>query len=639
MWKPMSLLTALLVAAGSILSPMPAAEAAPASQMTKYRVYQNDKALKEFATEAQALYYAKHYSYSHVETIANRTWTWDNFPRYKVYQSGRSTSKMEFQTYNQALAYAKTLKNASVRDLENVGWKYDTYPDYRLYQGDNTLPGWTFRTLDEAKKEASKWGNAHIIELASGKWVWDNLTAAQVKAQGGAPAAYDIVVDGAVVEGQKRYSFLRNAVNAADDIPGSEIMNTVTGKVVQSNIKTYELWQNDTLVRSYLGLRDAVKGASALANAQVVQSGAVLWSGKPYLEVYQGDKKINAYNKLSSALYYAKHYANSSIRTLDGRVLWSNATTLQFLGWNGSSAVSTILSHVANTQGLSYDSPTWFELKDASGALIDSSDASVVKTLKDKGTLLTPLVHNGFNRKMTSEFLRSSAAQSKFITALVNKLTALGVHGVNLDFEEVAGADRTLYTTFVKALTTAAHAKGLKVSIDLPRGDVSWNHLTAYDHAALAGIVDMIMIMAYDEHWKGSTEPGSVAGLRWAEEGVKQFLDYGVPRSKLMLGIPFYVREWRIDPAGKMVDNRAILMKDLPKLIADTNAVGVWDAESGQTKYTYAKDGHTHVFWAETHNTVLARIAIAKKYDLAGVAAWRLGYEDGELWTKMLQAK
>ncbi|OUS75381.1 glycoside hydrolase [Paenibacillus sp. MY03] len=628
------------MAASTFLSPaVPTADAATASKTTMYRVYQNDKALKEFATEAQALYYAKHYSYSHVEKISDRKWIWDNFPHYKVYQNGNSTSKMEFQTYNEALAYAKTLSNASIRDLENVGWMYDSYPNYRLYQGDNTLPTWNFRTLEDAKKEAAKWGNAHIIDLESGKWVWDNLTAAQVEAQSAAPASYDIVVDDQAVTGEKRYSFLKNAIIAAEKHPGSKVVNTATGKTVQSNELTYELRQSGRLVKTYLGLRDAVKAGTWLANAEVIRDGSVLWSSKPYLEVYQGDKKINAYHKLSSAIYYAKHYANSSIRTLDGRVLWSNVKNLQVLGWNGSSAVSTIMSHVSNTQGLDYDSPTWFELASADGTMSDASDASVVKTLKDRGIKVTPLVHNGFNRKLTSEFLKNSEAQSKFIASLVNRLSALGVYGVNLDFEEVAGADRALYTAFVKKLTDAAHAKSLKVSIDLPRGDASWNHLTAYDHAALAGIVDMIMIMAYDEHWKGSTEPGSVAGLKWVEDGVKQFLDYGVPRSKLMLGIPFYVREWRVDGTGKLVDNRAIFMKELPKLIAETKATGVFDAKSGQNKYTYTKDGYTHVFWAETHDTVLKRIAIAKKYDLAGVAAWRLGYEDAELWTKILQSK
>jgi spore germination protein YaaH len=147
------------------------------------------------------------------------------------------------------------------------------------------------------------------------------------------------------------------------------------------------------------------------------------------------------------------------------------------------------------------------------------------------------------------------------------------------------------------------------------------------------------MIMAYDEHWSGSDKPGSVSTLAWAEEGVKQFLNYGIPRSKLMLGIPFYVREWKLDSAGKLVSNRAIFMKEVPKLIADTGAVGVWDASAGQMKYSYTKDGFTYQFWAETQDTVKARIELARKYDLAGVAAWRLGYESSELWTMMLQMK
>jgi len=116
-------------------------------------------------------------------------------------------------------------------------------------------------------------------------------------------------------------------------------------------------------------------------------------------------------------------------------------------------------------------------------------------------------------------------------------------------------------------------------------------------------------------------------------------LSYGIPRNKLMLGIPFYVREWKLDSTNKLVSNRAIFMKEIPKLIADTNAQGELDPESGQMKYKYVKDGFTYLFWAETESTVKARIDIAKSYDLAGIAAWRLGYESSDLWTMMLRNK
>ena len=644
-WKSrIGMILALLLTAGTFTigggaTGSHVAEAASANLMTKYRVYQYDKAIKEFATEAQAKAYAQYYSYSHVETIANRTWVWDNFPRYKVYQNGVSTTKLEFRTYNEALAAADKMTNAHIRDLQNIGWVYDTYAKYVLYQGDKTLPNWTFTTLDAAKKEAKKWGNAHIMELSTNNWVWDNLTDAQRKSQREATAVYEIFVQGEPVADTAKISFLQDAIKASKAIAGSEVMNTATGKVVHSNVLSYNVVQNGETIGSYISLDAAVAAAKAKQQAEVEHNGVVYWSGVPYLTVYQGEKKLKTYNTVQSAIGYAKYYANSSVRVPDGRKLWSYESKLVYLGWNGSSDSTTILNHVANTQGLNIDSPTWFELSAADGTLKDTSNAAVVKTLKEKGILVTPLVHNQFNRTMTTEFLKSSEAQTKFITALITKLKEIGAYGVNIDFEEVAAADRDAYTNFVKALTKSAHSSGLKVSIDLPRGDVSWNHKTAYDHAALGEIVDTIIIMAYDQHWKGSTTPGSVAGLKWTEDGVQQFLNYGIPRSKLMLGIPFYVREWKLDSSGKLVSNRAIFMKELPQLIADTKATAEYDSAFGQYKYTYVKDGFTYVFWAETEDTVKARIAIAKKYSLAGVAAWRLGYESGSLWEMMLRNK
>lgn len=640
MIKKLTLLAAIAVLLSSLAVPAREALAAVSgSGMTKFRVYQNDMPLKEFAREADAIRYAGGYAYSRVETIADRKWIWNNYPRYKVYANGTSTAKWEYRTYEQAVAVAKKMKDAHVRDLQNTGWSFETFARFRLYQGDATMPAWTFKTLEEAKKEAKKWANAHVIDLSTNAWVWDNLTAAQISAQKASDPVYQLVLDGERIPDSASYSFLKDAIAASLKIPNSQVVHAAKDKVVFSNAPAYEVRQNGKLIKTYIGLDPAVKYAKTLANAEVLLEGKQLWSSYPYLEVYQGDKKIKTFHTISSALAYAKYYANSSIRTIDGRKLWNNAKMLQLLGWNGSSGSQTIMSHVANTQGLSIDSPTWFELADDAGTMKDTSDIAVVKTLKEQGILVTPLVHNGFDRELTTEFLKNKAAQTKFIGALVSKTAALGVYGINLDFEEVAASDRAAFTAFVKQLTTAAHAKKLKVSIDLLRGDAAWNHLTAYDHAAIGAIVDTVIVMAYDEHWRGSKEPGSVAGLNWVEDGVKQYLDYGIPRSKLMLGIPFYVRDWRIDAAGKLVDNRAILMQELPELIAAQNAKGVFDPESGQTKYTYIQDGYTHVFWAETHETVLRRIAIAKKYDLAGVAFWRLGYEDAELWTKLLRAK
>ena len=629
---------ALLIVSALVLQAAPAANAAAdPSRITKYRVYQNDNPLKEFASEAQAIAYAKQFAYSRVEKIADRAWVWHNYPRYAVYIDGELKPNMLFRTYDEAKRAASGKINAAVRDLEQPGWIYANFARYRLYQGHKTLPEWSFATLAEAKAAAKYYRNMHIIDLASNAWIWDDLTDEEEEAERRKPPAYAVLADGEL--GEARYGFLRDAIQAAAGIPNSEVVHLGTGAVVHSNVPPFAVYQNGKERKRFFGLDNAVDYAKWLAGAEIIRDGKVLWTNIPYYRVYQGGREILQFHALKSALAAASGLANASIRTEDGRVLWSNAGRLLYLGWNGSSSSSTILSQVANTQGLDIDSPTWFQLASADGKLEDKADPALAKELKSRGIKVMPLVHNQFDKQMTSAFLADEAAQRRFIDALAGRLAELGVYGVNLDFEEVAAADRDRFTAFVRKLAEAVHARGLKLSIDLIRGDKAWNHLTAYDHEKIAEAVDYIMIMAYDQYWSGSTKPGSVSGLAWTEQGIIDYLSYGIPRSKLFLGVPFYVREWRVDAAGNVLGSRAVLMKDIPALLNEVNETTVFDPAFGQTKVTYVKDGQTYVFWMETEQTIKARIELAKKYDLAGVAVWRLGYEPADLWTTMLRLK
>lgn len=631
-----TMLLAIILLSLSFISPQQHADAA---NMTQYRVYQNDKPLKEFVTQNQAIAYAKYYSYSHVEKINNREWVWHNFPGYKVYIEGASSAKLEFATLAEAKKVASANINSYVRELQNVGWAYENFANYIVYQGDKTMDGWQFYSLEDAKKEARKWSNSHIIDVNSKQWVWDNLTDEMVKQQRAQKSKYIIHIDGQPAANGKAYSFLKDAIEAANKLSNSEVINSETGKSVHQNLLIYEVYSQGKLAKKHSTLDAAVKTAKSLHAAEVKLQDQLLWSSVHYLSVYQGDKLVKQFHSLSSALSYAKNLSNSTVQNADGRKLWSEAKSFIYMGWNGSSSTSTIQSHVSNTQGLDITSPTWYTLLDASGGLNDSSNPALVAELAAKGVDVIPLVHNEFDKAVTTKFLADEEAQKRFIDALMNSLVKNKVKGVNLDFESIAASDRNAYTSFVEKLTKAAHAKKLTVSIDLLRGDVRWNHLTAYDYEAIGKIVDYLVVMAYDEHWTGSEEAGSVSSLSWAEEGIKQQLEYGIPRSKLILGIPFYSREWRIDSNGKLVDNKTLIMKDLPAHIAKNKAVGTYDEKAGQYRYTYTLNGYTHMFWAETAETVLARVKLAKKYDLAGVAAWRLGYEDASLWEAMLKIK
>ncbi|MCZ8521445.1 MULTISPECIES: glycosyl hydrolase family 18 protein [Paenibacillus] len=633
----MSIFAILFSSAGSLQA---------ADMTTKYRVYQDQQLLSETASYAEAQAYARWFADSHVEEIGSRKWLWHNYPKYRVYQNGTSLPEWKFATLEAAIAEASKWGHASVRDLEGGGWVWNNYPKYRVYQGETTTGTWDFPTLESAVAEARRWGNAHIIDLTDHRWVWDNIPVnRKTELRLGAPVYQ--VYQGSFTNPAWTYAYLEDAVNASLAWGNSEVRRTDNQNVVFSNVKAYKVFQSGKEIGAFLGLSDAISYAQGFDHTRItdVSTGSgtaarTIWNNYPYYQVYQKDQWIADFSTIGGALAYASRYSNASIRLYDdGSVIWDNLKELQYWGWNGSSGDSTIRSHVAGTTGLDVVSPTYFQLDDASGALADTSNPATVAWLKSQGYSVHPLVANQFDSKLTTAFLASSEARAKFIDTLVQRAVQLGVDGLNVDFESVSGTDRAAFTRFMEELAAKTHAAKLTLSVDLPRGSAKWNAKTAFDHEKLAGIVDYVITMTYDQHWKGSTEPGSVAGLPWVEEGIQEFLAYGIPRDKLIIGIPFYVREWKLDAAGQLESNRALLMKDLPALIASKKAVRTWDARFGQDKVEYTENGARYVFWMEDEATVKARIDLAKKYDLAGVAAWRLGYDPSSLWSMMLQQK
>ncbi|MFD0699004.1 glycosyl hydrolase family 18 protein [Paenibacillus sp. GCM10027628] len=605
---------------------------------TKYRVYQYNQVLMEFANYKQAESYAKGFTNSHVEEIGSRKWLWNNFPRYQLFQLDTTLPEWQFATLDEAIAEAKKWSYASVRDLGSTGWVWNNYPRYQVYQNEITLDSWKFTTLNDAIAEAKKWGGAHIIDLNSNHWVWDNIPDADKKTLRDGAITYK-VYQGTFSADNWEFAYLEDAVNEALKWNGSTIVNKNSKTTVYSNNKPYKVYQNDAFLQDFVSLDDAADYAKLWGHSSIFMDGRKIWNNYASYQVYQNSALIGEFQSIPDALNYSVQYSNASIQTLEHRTLWDNFKKLQVWGWNGVSGADTIKAQVNGTIGLDVDSPSYFELADADGTLKDSSNPDTVAWLQKQGCTVYPLVSNQFNASLTTQFLSNSGAQDKFVQALVNRAVQLGVPGINVDFENLSGSDRNAFTAFMAKLATYAQEKNLKISLDLQRGSVKWNHLTAFDHEKLGGLVDYIVIMAYDQFYKGSTSPGSVSGLPWADGGVQEFLSYGIPRDKIILGIPYYVREWKLDASGNLQGNRTVLLKDIPALIASKKTTQTWDKTFEQYRVEYQENGFTYVFWLENEATVKSRLDLAKKYDLAGVAAWKLGYDQPDLWQMILQNK
>ena len=137
-----------------------------------------------------------------------------------------------------------------------------------------------------------------------------------------------------------------------------------------------------------------------------------------------------------------------------------------------------------------------------------------------------------------------------------------------------------------------------------------------------------MIIMGYDEHYVGS-EAGSVASLPWVEQGIQDTLDE-VPAKRVINAIPFYTRLWRT--TGGNVTSEAIGMDQAQQTIADNNVETYWDKTTSQNYGKYDIDNSTYQIWLEDAQSVAEKVKLVSKYDLAGVSAWKLGFENNGIW-------
>lgn len=279
-------------------------------------------------------------------------------------------------------------------------------------------------------------------------------------------------------------------------------------------------------------------------------------------------------------------------------------------------------------------SPTWFSLSAPDGTVASKADPAYATEAKKRGIRVEPLFSNGFDPERTKAFLSDPAARARSVARMNRFCRELGLDGINIDFENVFDDDRDRLTSYVSELTGALRASGLRVSIDVTVISEKPNWSACYDREALGRIVDAVVLMAYDENWRGGPVSGPVASIGWVERSVAELAAL-VPPGKIWLGIPFYTREWEesfLEGAWKKTGARALSMTDAEARLAENRAAVSWDGEAGAHYGEYLKAGKRYRIWLEDERSLGLKVAVAGRYGLGGVAAWRRGFEKPSAW-------
>lgn len=308
-----------------------------------------------------------------------------------------------------------------------------------------------------------------------------------------------------------------------------------------------------------------------------------------------------------------------SYLTMDSKVnmVWHQVTS--------TDANAYFADATANMTGVNVISPTWFYLTDTSGNIASIASADYVSQAHEKGLQVWGLIDNFTQEVSTTETLSSTAARQNIISQLIQAAQDVGMDGINVDFESLSEDVGTHFLEFLRELSIECHKNNLVLSVDNPVPEDFTSH---YDRAEQGRVVDYVIIMGYDEHYVGS-EAGSVASLPWVEQGIQDTLDE-VPAERVINAIPFYTRLWRI--TGGNVTSEAIGMDQAQQTIADNNVETYWDKTTSQNYGKYDIDNSTYQIWLEDAQSVAEKVKLVSKYDLAGVSAWKLGFENNGIW-------
>lgn len=384
--------------------------------------------------------------------------------------------------------------------------------------------------------------------------------------------------------------------------------------------------KKDTAVREKGGVKSAILADVAAGDKMIVLEQMENWSKVKTTDGFIGyveNKRLNevtAESPIPVTDYAEPEYTSL---TRDHKIN---------LGWHvvaGTAGNDTLASVTANAEGLNVISPTWFKLSDNEGGFTSFATSSYVQQAHDMGLEVWGLVENIENKQSLDMYtiLSSTSTRAKLIEGLVNEALTYDLDGINVDFEEISMDAGEHFVEFIRELSIPCRANGLVLSVD---NYVPLGYNDHVDRKEQGIVADYVIIMGYDEHYAGSTEAGSVASIDFVENGIRDTVDL-VPANKVINAVPFYTRIW--ETTGSDVSSQAVGMAMAQEYVSTHGIQTQWDETTCQNYGEYTADNTLHQVWLEDAESIRVKLNIMQKYEIGGVASWRLGYETEDIWS------
>lgn len=354
------------------------------------------------------------------------------------------------------------------------------------------------------------------------------------------------------------------------------------------------------------------------------------------------------------------------VELFDGTRGWISKNVVDFNVYGSQLPITTILgfytlaegptlpssydSFVSNTDAISQlglfmfridaDHPT--EIEKFGGDFTNEYVENLVRIAHENNIKIFPVIHNllyergnvTISKDTVKAMLATPETRAAFIQNVIELIEGYGFDGVNIDIEDVYLDDSGRLSAFYTELGRALHERGYFLSASVPSrvSDQPFNPFSdPFQYAPIGAAVDEFVVMLYNEHgWPGSG-PGPVVSIGWMDR-VLRYAMTKMPRDKIVAAVSVFGFDFNLTTGRntyvthEMAINRA----------RQYNAEIIFDEETQTPMYSYTDEqGNQHEVWFEDEASIQAKVQRAWDLGIKGIALWRLGMEDPEIWTML----
>lgn len=291
-----------------------------------------------------------------------------------------------------------------------------------------------------------------------------------------------------------------------------------------------------------------------------------------------------------------------------------------------ASANGGLLNLLNSTKGVNTISPTWFSVKDNKGNISSLADETYVQRAHNAGVEVWGLCDD-FSKEIDMAVVLSNTSSRE---RLENKLLSLAIEynldGLNIDFETIKEENGEDFIQFVREMAVKCSNNGIVLSIN---DYVPVSYREYYNYEEQGEVADYVVIMAYDEHYSGSEEAGSVSSIGFVNDAVSKITGM-VSEERVIMALPFYTRLWKLSNEG--LTSAAYSMSGAQSILDDRKVKSSWDTATGQYYAEYQEGGATFQIWLEEEKSIEEKLKAVTQGGVHNVSFWRLGFEKTEVW-------